>query len=1374
MNDTPPQATAPTVLDWLLDYWWLLLIVAVVLLLVLVYVLVIRSRRTEAAEEAEEQTAKKDPEIDGLKQSFEEGLKRLKAYVPGDTYRLQLPWYLMIGEEGLGKTTLLENIDLPLPMGAPAEAYEHTVSWWFFQDAVVLDVPGDYLLARDPDATRNLLWEPFLRLLQRHRRPRPIDGIILVLPGPDLFGPEALTPAVIDYKAELLYEKLLEAQRVLGLRVPIYVLFSRCDCIPSFQGYIHELPLHHRDTIFGWSNPYALDTAYTSDWVDEAFDGLAEVLYRSQIELVANGIDSDKPDGFFLFPTEFQELRHSINHYLERIFRPSAYHDAFYLRGIYFTGDGAGELGLPPALVSPEANGGAASDREFAPPASETPDLVYRPHPVFLKELFGKKIFPEFELAGPISQIFRWRNRTARTLRWAGLLLFLIWGLGLLFAYNRLDREINGDDEGGVGVLGVLEDIDKNVVAVRAFAQRDDDEPVNREAEEQLYSETRRLFEQFAALHAARVGSVFIPASWFSSIDRDIENAFSIAYDRVVLKLVHLELGHEVDRLIEANYTVPASPRLSLMTLEEQPRFREMRQYVDAMTTLEEQAQRYNSLETTRSLEHLAGVFEYLFRRQAYQVPPGFLDESDLYRSALGSIEIDSFRFEPHRFKADSVATRMAARLYVDLFADNALYKRLRQLRQHLETIRTFDRQELSASREADTLFQTLRLIQDVELWLDDPRLVYLQYKTGPGADTLSLTQLVGPAFEEMIGRMERSAFFSRVATDPESYQQLSWSALNRAQEDMLVLDIPPTSQRMLVPGQDRALEPSPDLLEVKNAAVRLLEKHAADPRTPRRIPVDLRIGYRLRWDLDLLREAAELPDQYEDLTASAEKSLVMVLMTDHVARAATFAFDSTASDPNVSEAELLPQIENFRAASVFLNSVLNRFQELQARNQREALLALTTAHAYDLLNQVDHLLDVPNQLGVPRRPYYVLSLSNAASRWQHGTPLYTAVFDTDDETVVDAYLTTQREWMQYLHSEFAAPPVSFLAGVRTVQYPSDLQSKWTKMGQALQEYEQKQPGNSLGVLESFVSQVMLTTTPDSCLTVLDAADPRGQDYFIDRLIQLRNGLQRICEPILLDEAITEYEALGTTFNDRFAEHFPFDLQDTGAEVDPETLRRFFADYDRFAETYVPYIEGNADDFDPRLQAFFQDMTVVRDFFAPFLDETQEGDLPQFDFEIDFRVDREQENSGKNIIDWQLFVDDRMISIHDTLRVGRWTYGEPIRFVLRWAKDGPVKPIDRQGANVQTDVDARRVTYTYANAWALLSFLGRHRLEPDDPDPVTLKFSIPVEDAGTLAAPDPSVVYVRMVLKPPGSNTPLVVPSFFPRRAPASATGNAN
>ncbi|MFB3133956.1 MAG: hypothetical protein ACE10K_15675, partial [Rhodothermales bacterium] len=94
--------------------------------------------------------------------------------------------------------------------------------------------------------------------------------------------------------------------------------------------------------------------------------------------------------------------------------------------------------------------------------------------------------------------------------------------------------------------------------------------------------------------------------------------------------------------------------------------------------------------------------------------------------------------------------------------------------------------------------------------------------------------------------------------------------------------------------------------------------------------------------------------------------------------------------------------------------------------------------------------------------------------------------------------------------------------------------------------------------------------------------------------------------------------------------------------------------------------------------------------------------------------------------------------------------------------------VDAGRPNVHTDVEARRVTFEYLNGWALLALLDQHRRRPYDPNPITLQFRIPVRPVGApeQVVPDTSVVFLRMVVRPPGSNEVLAFPTSFPRRIP--------
>jgi type VI protein secretion system component VasK len=117
-----------------------------------------------------------------LRRNLRRALSTLKANVYGRHHRYQIPWFLLIGETGSGKTEALHHTDITLPLGAPRENIEGSREgwkWWFFDQGIVIDVDGDYVLRTDGHPTDHKGWKQLLKLLQNHRPQRPIDGIIL-------------------------------------------------------------------------------------------------------------------------------------------------------------------------------------------------------------------------------------------------------------------------------------------------------------------------------------------------------------------------------------------------------------------------------------------------------------------------------------------------------------------------------------------------------------------------------------------------------------------------------------------------------------------------------------------------------------------------------------------------------------------------------------------------------------------------------------------------------------------------------------------------------------------------------------------------------------------------------------------------------------------------------------------------------------------------------------------------------------------------------------------------------------------------------------------------------------------------------------------
>src|SRR5262245_57931119 len=136
-----------------------------------------------------EDAAKDESDAVVLKDKMKDALATLKSAGGGKKdYLYDLPWYLLIGPPGSGKTTALINSGLkfPLSRGATPAAVAGVggtryCDWWFTEDAVLIDTAGRYT-TQDSDAKADKQsWLAFLDLLKKNRPRQPINGVIVAI-----------------------------------------------------------------------------------------------------------------------------------------------------------------------------------------------------------------------------------------------------------------------------------------------------------------------------------------------------------------------------------------------------------------------------------------------------------------------------------------------------------------------------------------------------------------------------------------------------------------------------------------------------------------------------------------------------------------------------------------------------------------------------------------------------------------------------------------------------------------------------------------------------------------------------------------------------------------------------------------------------------------------------------------------------------------------------------------------------------------------------------------------------------------------------------------------------------------------------------------
>src|SRR5439155_20607132 len=136
-------------------------------------------------------------DIAALRQRLEEALRHLHrirgADRRGNQYLYELPWYLLIGPPGAGKTAALTNSGLKFPLDdrlgkKPLRGVAGTrnCDWFLTDEAVLVDTAGRYTTQDSDEKADQAAWLGFLDLLKQYRPRQPINGALVAFSLEDL------------------------------------------------------------------------------------------------------------------------------------------------------------------------------------------------------------------------------------------------------------------------------------------------------------------------------------------------------------------------------------------------------------------------------------------------------------------------------------------------------------------------------------------------------------------------------------------------------------------------------------------------------------------------------------------------------------------------------------------------------------------------------------------------------------------------------------------------------------------------------------------------------------------------------------------------------------------------------------------------------------------------------------------------------------------------------------------------------------------------------------------------------------------------------------------------------------------------------------
>ena len=315
-----------------------------------------------------------------------------------------LPWYLLIGEPGSGKTTTLRQSGLEFPVGTEAlsgTSGTRNCDWWFTNEAVILDTAGRWTF-NETNAPDRAEWDEFLAMLKKYRKAAPINGVLVGIPCDSLLGDD---PVKRREKAQNLRDKLTNLQRYLEVQFPVYILLLKADRIVGFTDFFGRLPPGEDRQLFGWSNPEPLERPFSPRDFNTHFRACYERIHQWRLrlagELSEQGYDAfdgdirtagvtDPVDTLYAFPEEFLAAGEALKEYIEILFAENRFREPLFFRGFYFTS--GIQQGQPILKACKELLRGSANTDEVM---DDLAKIFHRSRSLFIHDFYRKKVFPE-------------------------------------------------------------------------------------------------------------------------------------------------------------------------------------------------------------------------------------------------------------------------------------------------------------------------------------------------------------------------------------------------------------------------------------------------------------------------------------------------------------------------------------------------------------------------------------------------------------------------------------------------------------------------------------------------------------------------------------------------------------------------------------------------------------------------------------------------------------------------------------------------------------------------------------------------------------------------------------------------------------------
>lgn len=366
-----------------------------------------------------------------------------------------LPWYMIIGESGSGKTTAIKSARLSSPFAEISSTSgisgTRNCDWWFFEKAVLIDTAGRYAIPVDEGRDKEE-WHKFLSLLIKFRKKEPLNGLVVTIAADKLAND---SPDALAADGKNIRRRIDELMKVLGAKFPVYVMVTKCDLIKGMTEFCDSLPESAHNQAMGILNR---ELSFNIPvFLEKTFKTMLDRL--KDLRLILLGKSGGEADaGLMVFSEEFEKLKSGLDAFMASAFAENPYLETPILRGLYFSS--GRQEGRPYSNFLRDM--GLIEQKDVLPGTSKG---------LFLHDLFSRILPADRGLFAPTHRSLEWR-RVTRNIGLTAWLAIALSVCGLLsFSFVKNMKTIQDAASAFSSPLLLKNDLRADTIALNRFLE---------------------------------------------------------------------------------------------------------------------------------------------------------------------------------------------------------------------------------------------------------------------------------------------------------------------------------------------------------------------------------------------------------------------------------------------------------------------------------------------------------------------------------------------------------------------------------------------------------------------------------------------------------------------------------------------------------------------------------------------------------------------------------------------------------------------------------------------------------------------------------------------------------------------------------------